>query len=138
MRIPLETVGYVLAICLRDEWNFLIIRIIFLYNFFVFHAYLFKYLNMFLSIPEVRKTDLRIRRLIKEALNLFVMISLLSVFLFRYKFKNVDQSPSKMDFSFSKINDTKSDFSTMQSYVDVDSQSQVLLPDRGRAPKVCY
>ncbi|CAG9529595.1 unnamed protein product [Cercopithifilaria johnstoni] len=53
-----------------------------------------------------------------------------------YKFKNVSEDSSKMNFSFSKLYGTKNAFTTVQNYADVDSQSQIPLSRKQRMPEV--
>ncbi|VDP20087.1 unnamed protein product [Onchocerca flexuosa] len=49
-----------------------------------------------------------------------------------YKFKNVAEDPSKMNFLFSKLYGTKNAFATVQNNTNVASQSRIPLPHRSR------
>lgn len=62
---------------------------------------------------------------------------LFNVLMFRYKFKNVVEDPSKMNFLFSKLYGTKNAFATVQNNTNVASQSRIPLPHRSRMLKAC-
>ncbi|EFO22173.2 hypothetical protein LOAG_06315 [Loa loa] len=53
-----------------------------------------------------------------------------------YKFRNVDEDPSKMNFSFSKLYGTKNAFTTEQNYADVAPRSRIPLPCKQKPLKV--
>ncbi|KAK6105147.1 hypothetical protein QQG55_19115 [Brugia pahangi] len=53
-----------------------------------------------------------------------------------HQFKNVDEDPSKMDFSFPKLYGTKNSSTAIQNCSDVASQSKIPLPRRRRIPEI--
>lgn len=53
-----------------------------------------------------------------------------------HQFKNVDEDPSKMDFSFPKLYGTKNSSTAIQNCSDVASQSKIPLPRRRKKPEI--